>query len=52
MSDPILFENFHTLFRGEKLEAPATFELRSLYHDAEKHQWFAQFDYGDSGQRD
>ncbi|MGH8719292.1 MAG: RibD family protein [Burkholderiales bacterium] len=37
-------ENFHTLFRGEKLEAPAQFELRSLHYDSAKPQSFAQFD--------
>ena len=37
-------ENFHTLFRGEKLEVPAQFKLRSLHYDSAKPQWFAQFD--------
>jgi hypothetical protein len=29
-------ENFHTLFRGEKLELPAQFKLRSLHYDSAK----------------
>jgi riboflavin biosynthesis pyrimidine reductase len=39
------------LFRGEKLDKPAQFEIRSLHYDSEKPQWFTQFDWGHPGKR-
>jgi riboflavin biosynthesis pyrimidine reductase len=44
-------ENFHTLFRGERLQVPAQFKLRLLHYDSAKPQWFTQFDCCHSGQR-